>query len=154
MWFAPWLIPRLLSQLSATLFLFRRLRNRLFSHAQHAAVHAFQPCPTANWSLSQAVVLWRCLPQVVSGSVPTSVSGSFIIMELWEDCLGHSARVRRVLVSHMEDEDDQENEKEDERDGKQRVEGRRESSNTQHERMDGMKWSARHLVLEPMSMWH
>ena len=41
----------------------------------------------------------------------------------------------------MEDEDeDQENEKEDEReDGKQRVEGRRASSNTQHERMDGMK---------------
>ena len=35
------------------------------------------------------------------------------------------ARVRRVLVSHMEDEDDQENEKEDEReDGKQRVEER------------------------------
>ena len=35
------------------------------------------------------------------------------------------ARVRRVLVSHMEDEDNQENEKEDEReDGKQRVEGR------------------------------
>ena len=50
------------------------------------------------------------------------------------------AGVRRVLVPHMEDEDDQENEKEDEReDGKQRVEGRRESSNTQHERMDGMK---------------
>ena len=50
------------------------------------------------------------------------------------------ARVRRVLVLHMEDEDDQENEKEDEReDGKQRVEGRRESSSTQHERMDGMK---------------
>ena len=48
--------------------------------------------------------------------------------------------VRRVLVPHMEDEDDQENEKEYEReDGKQRVEGRRESSNTQHERMDGMK---------------
>ena len=35
------------------------------------------------------------------------------------------AEVRRVLVPHMEDEDDQENEKEDEReDGKQRVEGR------------------------------
>ena len=35
------------------------------------------------------------------------------------------ARVRRVLVPHMGDEDDQENEKEDEReDGKQRVEGR------------------------------
>ena len=35
------------------------------------------------------------------------------------------ARVRRVLVTHIEDEDDQENEKEDEReDGKQRVEGR------------------------------
>ena len=50
------------------------------------------------------------------------------------------ARVRRVLVPHKEDEDDQENEKEDEReDGKQRVEGRRESSNTQHERLDGMK---------------
>ena len=49
-------------------------------------------------------------------------------------------RVRRVLVPHMEDKDDQENEKEDEReDGKQRAEGRRESSNTQHERMDGMK---------------
>ena len=33
--------------------------------------------------------------------------------------------MRRVLVSHMEDEGDQENEKEDEReDGKQRVEGR------------------------------
>ena len=33
--------------------------------------------------------------------------------------------VRRVLVPHMEDEEDQENEKEDEReDGKQRVEGR------------------------------
>ena len=32
-----------------------------------------------------------------------------------------SARVRRVLVPHMEDEDDQENEKEDEReDGKQK----------------------------------
>ena len=59
----------------------------------------------------------------------------------------------RVLVSHMEDEDDQENEKEDEReDGKQRVKGRRDWSNTQHERMDGMKWSARHtlfLSLEP-----
>ena len=48
--------------------------------------------------------------------------------------------MRRVLVPHMEDENDQENEKEDEReDGKQRVEGRRELSNTQHERMDGMK---------------
>ena len=36
------------------------------------------------------------------------------------------AEVRRVLVSHMEEEgEDQENEKEDEReDGKQRVEGR------------------------------
>ena len=35
------------------------------------------------------------------------------------------ARVRRVLVLHMEDGDDQENEKEDGReDGKQRVEGR------------------------------
>ena len=34
------------------------------------------------------------------------------------------ARVRRVLVPHMEDEGDQENEKEDDReDGKQRVEG-------------------------------
>ena len=34
-------------------------------------------------------------------------------------------RVRRVLVPHVEDEEDQENEKEDEReDGKQRVEGR------------------------------
>ena len=33
------------------------------------------------------------------------------------------ARVRRVLVPHMEDEGDQENEKEDEReDGKQKVE--------------------------------
>ena len=33
--------------------------------------------------------------------------------------------MRRVLVTHMEDEDDQENEKEDEKeDGKQRVEGR------------------------------
>ena len=31
-------------------------------------------------------------------------------------------------------------------DGKQREEGRRESSNTQHERMDGMKWSARHTL--------
>ena len=50
------------------------------------------------------------------------------------------AEERRVLVTHMEDEDDQENEKEDEREGgKQRIEGRRESSNTQHERMDGMK---------------
>ena len=50
------------------------------------------------------------------------------------------AGVRTVLVHHMEDEDVQENEEEDEReDGKQRVEGRRESSNTQHERMDGMK---------------
>ena len=50
------------------------------------------------------------------------------------------ARVRKVLVPHMQDEDDQEYEKEDGReDGKQRVEGRRESSNTQHERMDGMK---------------
>ena len=37
--------------------------------------------------------------------------------------------VRRVLVTHMEDEDDHENEKEDEReDGKQRVEGRREAT--------------------------
>ena len=54
------------------------------------------------------------------------------------------ARVRRVLVTHMGDEDDQENEKEDERrDGKQRVESGRESSNTQHERMDGMTCSAR-----------
>ena len=35
------------------------------------------------------------------------------------------AKVRRVLVLHMEDEGDQENEKEDEREGgKQRVEGR------------------------------
>ena len=35
------------------------------------------------------------------------------------------ARKRRVLVSHMEDENDQENEKEDEReDGKQKVEKR------------------------------
>ena len=51
------------------------------------------------------------------------------------------ARVRKVLVPHMEEEgEEQENEKEDEReDGKQRVEGRRESSNTHHERMDGMK---------------
>ena len=54
------------------------------------------------------------------------------------------AEVRMGLLiepTHMEDEDeDQENEKEDEReDGKQRVEGRRASSNTQHERMDGMK---------------
>ena len=33
--------------------------------------------------------------------------------------------MRRVLVTHKEDEDDQENDKEDEReDGKQRVEGR------------------------------
>ena len=36
-----------------------------------------------------------------------------------------------------------ENERED---GKQKVESRRESSNTQHERMDGMKWSARHTL--------
>ena len=48
-----------------------------------------------------------------------------------------SAGVRGVLVQRMEDE---ESEKEDERDdGRQRVEARRESSNTQHERMDGMK---------------
>ena len=60
------------------------------------------------------------------------------------------ARVRKVIVLHNEDEDDQENEKEDEReDGKQRVESRRDSNNTQHERMDGMK-SATHR--EPMSM--
>ena len=60
------------------------------------------------------------------------------------------ARVRKVLVLHNEDEDDQENEKEDEREyGKQRVECRRESSNTQHERMDGMKSATHH---EPMSM--
>ena len=64
------------------------------------------------------------------------------------------ARVRRVLVSHMEDEDDQENEKEDDgEDGKQRVESRKESSNTQHERMDGDEMKcATHLVVEPMSM--
>ena len=46
-----------------------------------------------------------------------------------------------IEPTHMEDEDEeQENEKEDERDdGEQRVEGRRVSSNTQLERMDGMK---------------
>ena len=50
------------------------------------------------------------------------------------------AGLRGILVPHMEDKDDQENEKEDERElGKQRVEGRRESSNRQHERMDGLK---------------
>ena len=67
-----------------------------------------------------------------------------IVSEMWRS-LGsklvrglYSAIV--LLVTHMEDEDDQQNEKEDEReDGKQRVEGKRESSNTQHERMDGMK---------------
>ena len=43
------------------------------------------------------------------------------------------AGVRRVLVPHMEDEDDQENEKEDEReDGKQRVEGRVVESQATH----------------------
>ena len=43
------------------------------------------------------------------------------------------ARVHRVLVSHMEDEYDQENEKEDERkDGKQRVEGRIVESRATH----------------------
>ena len=48
--------------------------------------------------------------------------------------------MRRVLAPHMEDEDEQENEQEDDREvGKQRVEGGRESSNTQRERMDGMK---------------
>ena len=43
------------------------------------------------------------------------------------------ARVRRVLVPHMEVEDDQENGKEDEReDGKQRVEGRVVESQATH----------------------
>ena len=45
--------------------------------------------------------------------------------------LGQDAN--RVLVPHMEDEDDQENEKEDEReDGKQRVEGRVVESQDNH----------------------
>ena len=43
------------------------------------------------------------------------------------------AEVRRVLVSRMEDEGDQENEKEDEReDGKQRAEGRVVETRTRH----------------------
>ena len=43
------------------------------------------------------------------------------------------AEVRRVLVTHMEDEDDQENEQEDEReDVKQRVEGRVVESQATH----------------------
>ena len=43
------------------------------------------------------------------------------------------ARVRRVLVHHMEDEGDQENGKEDEREGgKQRVEGRVVESQNNH----------------------
>ena len=51
----------------------------------------------------------RCVRGLFSARVPRS---SF-------------ARVRRVLITHMEDEDDQENEKEVEKeDGKQRVEGR------------------------------
>ena len=54
------------------------------------------------------------------------------------------AEVRMGLLiepTHMEDEDEeQESEEEDERDGgKQRVEGRRESKQPHHERMDGMK---------------
>ena len=43
------------------------------------------------------------------------------------------ARVRRVLVPHMEDEGDQENGKEDEREGgKQRAEGRVVESQNNH----------------------
>ena len=43
------------------------------------------------------------------------------------------AEVRRVLVTHMEDEGDQENEKEDEREGgKQRVKGRVVESQNSH----------------------
>ena len=60
------------------------------------------------------------------------------------------AEVRRVLVSHMEDEGDQENEKEDEgEDGKQRVEreSRRESSNTQHADDTCMKCAPHTLFL-------
>ena len=59
------------------------------------------------------------------------------------------ARVRRVLVLHMEEEgEEQENEQEDEREnGKQRVERRvvesiKTTISWTHE--DGMKWSARH----------
>ena len=43
----------------------------------------------------------------------------------------------RIVLGYEEDEKE---------DGKQRVERRRESSNTQHERMDGMKESARHTL--------
>ena len=63
---------------------------------------------------------------------------------MWEDLFSaivpdsSFARVRRVLVPHMEDEDDQENEKEDEReDGKQRV----EESQATHNMSAWMGWN-------------
>ena len=66
------------------------------------------------------------------------------------------ARVRRVLVHHMEDEDDQESEKEDEREGgKQRVERRVvENRATRGVQVTHEMKCATHLVLEPMSMRH
>ena len=69
------------------------------------------------------------------------------------------ARVRRVLVPHMEEEgEDQEKEKEDEReDGKQRIQGRVLENQNNHI-MSAWGWDemkcATHTKLEPMSMWH
>ena len=68
------------------------------------------------------------------------------------------ARVGRVLVSHImeEEAEDQENEKDDRReDGQQRVEGRVEENQNNHImiawRWDGVKCEL-HAKLEPMSM--
>ena len=50
------------------------------------------------------------------------------------------AEVRRVLVPHMEDEGDKENEKEDQREGgKQRVEGRFVENQSSRAHEDGME---------------
>ena len=64
------------------------------------------------------------------------------------------AGVRRVLVRHMEDEDEQENAQENVREGgKQRVEGRVvESQATHNMQMTHEMKCADNLVLEPMSM--
>ena len=89
-----------------------------------------------------AIAIWIEITIWIAIAIAFSICG-LIVRGLFLAIVPDSslARVRRVLVPHMEDEDDQGNdEKEDEReDGKQRVERRRESSNTQRERMDGMK---------------
>ena len=86
------------------------------------------------------------LPNCRDARAPTRQKRFDLAKKMREDdsrlqCLTpHSQECAGFLSPHMEDEDDQENEKEDEReDGKHRVESRRSSSNTQHERMDGMK---------------